>query len=81
MVDDRQRELAHQVLVERGPRTKRWRGVCVLVSLVGLCVLVVCGLTGTGSPWDVAGLVLFVPFGAMAINGAIWSRLRARSTR
>jgi hypothetical protein len=44
-------------------------------------MLVVCGLTGTGSPWDDVGIVLFVPFGAMALNGVIWSRRRSRSAR
>jgi uncharacterized membrane protein YccF (DUF307 family) len=67
---------ARQVLVERGPGTRRWVIGCLLVSLVGLAVLVVCGLSATRSPWDVVGLVLFVPFGAMAINGAIYRRRR-----
>jgi len=69
----------HQLLVERGPRTRRWIVVCLVVSLVGLAVLVVCGLTSTGSPLDVMGLVLFVPFGAMAIKGTFWGWRRGRS--
>jgi hypothetical protein len=79
--DERQSELAHRVLIERGPRSRRWQGACVLVSLVGLAILVVCGLTGTGNPWDVVGIVLFGPFGVMAFNGAFWSRRRSRSAR
>jgi hypothetical protein len=74
--DDR----VHQVLVERGPRTRRWMLVCLGVSLVGLLILVATALTSTGSPWDTLGVVLFVPFGAMAANGAFWAWRRQRGT-
>lgn len=70
----------HQLLVERGPRTRRWTLRCFAVSILGLVVLVVSGLTGTGSPWDVIGVLLFVPFGAMAFNGAVNLRRRRRAT-
>jgi hypothetical protein len=63
----------HQALIERGPRSKRWISGCVIVSVVGFGLLVVCGLTSTGSPLDEVGLVMFLPFGAMAVNGALWS--------
>lgn len=68
----------HQILVERGPRSKRWISACVVVSLLGFALLVVCGLTATGSPLDEIGLVMFLPFGAMAVNGALWSAGRRR---
>jgi hypothetical protein len=54
------------------PRTLRWIGACWATSVVGLALLVVCGLTKTGAPWDVIGLVLFVPFLGMAIEGTLW---------
>jgi len=68
----------HQILVERGPRSKRWINMCVALSLLGFALLVVCGLTSTGSPVDEVGLVMFLPFGAMAVNGALWSAGRRR---
>jgi hypothetical protein len=69
-----------QVLVERGPRSDPWIVGFGLLSLIGLVILAICGLVGIGSPLDVIGLVLFVPFGAMAINGTFWKRRRQRAS-
>jgi threonine/homoserine efflux transporter RhtA len=68
----------HQILVERGPRSKRSIKMCVALSLLGFVLLVVCGLTSTGSPVDEVGLAMFLAFGAMAVNGALWSAGRRR---
>jgi hypothetical protein len=79
MSQDTDEDRMHQVLVERGPRSRRWILICLVVSLTGLAILVACALTSTGSPWDVAGVVMFVPFGAMAINGTYWTVRRGRN--
>jgi hypothetical protein len=68
----------HQIFLERGPRTRGWILACVIVSLAGFALLVVCGLTSTGSPLDEVGLAMFLPFGAMAVNGTLWSAGRDR---
>jgi uncharacterized membrane protein YdjX (TVP38/TMEM64 family) len=56
------------------PRTRRWIVACWATSLIGLVVLVACGLTATEGPWDWIGLLLFLPFLSMAIEGTLWWR-------
>jgi hypothetical protein len=69
----------HQVLIERAPRSARLRAACAVLSLTGVVILIACALTATGSPLDVIGLVLFLPFGVMALKGTYWAWRRGSS--
>ena len=50
-----------------------------MLSLTGLVILIACVLTAAGSPLDMIGLVLFLPFGVMALKGTYWAWRRGSS--